>query len=454
LLRRVNVATATGLTARLASRAASLRLQELPEDILELARQAVIDWFGVTLGGCGEDGPLMLLETLPACDPRDSRTATVVGHGVRLATRDAALVNGTASHRLDFDDVNMRLPGHASVAVLGAALALGEQRDASGAELIVAFVAGYETACRVALAVGEQPYALGFHATGTIGTFGAAAACARLLELDAAATAVAFGIAASEAAGLKCNLGTMTKSLHAGKACENGLLAAELAARGFTAQTSAIEAEQGFAAISGGGCDAAAALADPPGGWFLRENLFKHHAACFFTHSAIEGVRELRDTHDLSAEQLEGMTLHVSEVELGACAIPEPATGLEVKFSIAHLAAMALLDRDTAAIVDADAGDEQVIAVRRRIVLAADGTAGQPTRVEAELRDGSLVEACRDVNTPGSDLAAQRLRLEQKFASLASPVLGTAGAAELLSRLGALEQSSVRALMAAATRST
>jgi 2-methylcitrate dehydratase PrpD len=450
----MNIATATGLTARLASRAASVRFEELPADVVELARQAMIDWFGVTLGGCREDGPLMLLETLTGGDPRGSGMAGVVGHGVRLATRDAALMNGTAAHRLDFDDVNLRLPGHASVAALGAALALGEQRDASGAELIVAFVAGYETACRVALAVGEQPYQLGFHATGTIGTFGAAAACARLLELDAAATAVALGIAASEAAGLKCNLGTMTKSLHAGKACENGLLAAELAARGFTAKDGAIEAEQGFAAVSGGGCDAAAALADPPEGWFLRENLFKHHAACFFTHSAIEGVRELRAAHDLSAEQLESMTLHVSEVELGACAIAAPATGLEVKFSISHLAAMALLGRDTAVIVDGDATDAEVVALRGRIALADDGRAGHPTRVEAELRDGSLLAACCEVNRPESDLAGQRVRLERKFASLAAPVIGRAGAAELLSRLGALGQTSVRALMAAATRST
>jgi 2-methylcitrate dehydratase PrpD len=446
----MNVATATGLTARLASRAASVRFEELPTDVVELARQAMIDWFGVTLGGCREDGPLMLLEALTAGDPRESGTASVVGHGVRLATRDAALMNGTASHRLDFDDVNLRLPGHASVAVLGAALALGEQRDASGAELIVAFVAGYETACRVALAVGEQPYELGFHATGTIGTFGAAAACARLLELDQAATAVALGIAASEAAGLKCNLGTMTKSLHAGKACENGLLAAELAARGFTAKDCAIEAEQGFAAVSGGGCDAAAALADPPEGWFLRENLFKHHAACFFTHSAIDGVRELRATHDLTPEQLEGMKLHVSEVELGACAIAAPATGLEVKFSISHLAAMALLGRDTNVIEDADAADEEVVALRRRVVLVEDGTAGRPTRVEIELSDGSTLVACCDVNAPEKDLGVQLVRLERKFRSLSAPAIGEARAGQLLELLGSVEERDVRAVMAAA----
>jgi 2-methylcitrate dehydratase PrpD len=446
----MNVATATGLTAGLASRAASLRLEELPGDVLELARQALIDWFGVTLGGCREDGPAMLLEILPKADPRDSRTATVVGHDVLLATRDAALVNGTSSHRLDFDDVNLRLPGHVSVAVLGAALALGEQQDASGAELIVAFVAGYETACRVAAAIGQGPYQRGFHATGTIGTFGAAAACARLLELDAPETSIALGIVASQAAGLKCNLGTMTKSLHAGKACENGLLAAELAARGFTAEAGAIEAEQGFAAISAGGCDATAALEDPPIGWFLRENLFKHHAACFFTHSAIEGARELRTAHGLSADQVTRITLHVSEVELGACSIARPSSGLEVKFSIAHLAAMALLGRDTTVIEDADAADEEVLLMRERVVLAEDGTVGGPTRVEIGLRDGSSVAACCDVNLPEKDLAAQRVRLERKFQGLSEPTIGETRAGHLLELLRSIEERGVRAVMAAA----
>ncbi len=439
-----------GLTAGLAERACALGFEELPPDVVELARQAMIDWFGVTLGGCREDGPAMLLEMLTPLDPADPRAVTVVGHASRLGARDAALLNGTASHRLDFDDVNLRLPGHASVAILAAALALAEQRDASGQELIAAFVAGYETVCRLAVAVGSAPYLRGFHATGTIGTFGAAAACARLLGLDGPGTARAFGIAASEAAGLKCNLGTMTKSLHAGRACEGGLLAAELAGRGFTAEPAAIEADQGFAAISGGECDTAAALADPPREWFLRENLFKHHAACFFTHSAIEGLSELRAAHGLSAEGIARVTLHVSEVELGACAIAAPASGLEAKFSIAHLGAMALLGRDTTVIDDADAADGEVIALRERIVLAHDGAAGEPTRVEIERSDGETIWAAHDVNRPAEDLQLQRRRLEGKFSALAEPVIGASRAADLLSRLGEAERLTARELMSSA----
>jgi 2-methylcitrate dehydratase PrpD len=420
----VSASNAPGLTRALAERVAALAFEDLPGDVVEIARQCLLDWLGVTLGGSREPGPRVLLAVLPSGDPADERTVSVVGHERRLTALHAALVNGTASHALDFDDVNMSFVGHASVATLGAALALGEQLDADARTLLSAFVAGYETTCRIALAIGPEPYLHGHHSTGTVGTFGASAACARLLGLDAQATAVAFGIAASQAAGSKANFGTMTKPLHAGKACENGLLAAQLAAGGFTASPEAIEADRGFAALAGGGCDADAALADPPAGWHLRENLFKHHATCYFTHSTIEGIRALRDRDGIAADQVRSVTAHVGAVELGTCAIPEPATGLEVKFSLAHIAAMALLGRSTAVITDADAGDAEVIAMRSRVALRGDGEPGSPTRVEVELADGRTLAAAEDVSTPQRDLAAQRSRLLEKFSVLSVPVLG------------------------------
>ncbi|MFC1407664.1 PrpF domain-containing protein [Streptacidiphilus sp. N1-12] len=428
----MDTAPATGLTLALAERSAALSYGDLPDDVVQLARQCLLDWFGVTLGGSAEDGPLILLDLLPSADPGDPRSATVVGHGRRLPTLQAALVNGTSSHRLDFDDVNAAFLGHVSVAVAGAVLALAEQRDATGPELVTAFVTGYETACRVALAIGPQPYLRGFHSTGTVGTFGAAAACARLLGLEAERTAVAFGLAASQAAGLKSNLGTMTKSFHAGKACENGLLAALMAERGFSAGTDAIEHSQGFAATAGGVCDREAALGDPPSGWHLRDNLFKYHASCFMTHSMIDGIRGLCASDRIDVRQVSQVTVHVGELELGACAVPEPATGLEVKFSLVHLAAMALLGRGTAVIDDADAADPEVVALRSRVVLAEDGVSGGPTRVDIALHDGTVLHAAHDVSTPESDLAAQQARLRGKFRGLAVPVLGAARADALL----------------------
>ena len=448
----MSVAAAPGLTRALAQRSSSLRLDELPGDVVEIARQALLDWFGVTLGASREPAALALIETLPAVEPSDPAAVSLVGHARRAGARDAALINGTASHALDFDDVNISAVCHVSAATLGAALALAERRGASGGELLAAYVAGYETACRVAAAVGPQPYARGFHSTGTIGTFGACAAAARLLGLDAERTSVAFGIAASEAAGLKCNVGTMTKPLHAGRACESGLLAALLAERGFTANASAIEAEQGFAALSGGDCDVAGALAQPRAGWHVRENLFKYHAACFFTHSMIEGLRELRATGEIAAQGVSSVRVEVGEVQRGVCAIAAPTTGLEVKFSMAHLAALELLGRDTAVIGDAQAHDAEAIALRARVQLLDGGRDGSPTRVAVELVDGTTRHAAVDVRTPQRDLAAQRERLAGKFSSLAVPVLGDDRAAELHAVAGGLaEDADVRALMSLST---
>jgi 2-methylcitrate dehydratase PrpD len=426
----MNVSTTTRLTLGLAERAAGL--EELPDDIREQARQSLLDWFGVTLGGCREDAPAALFAILP----HGGGDASAVGYDARLSTLDAALLNGTSSHRLDFDDVNIAFLGHASVAVLAAVLALAEERALALADAVVAYVAGYETACRIAVALGPEPYLRGFHATGTTGTIGAAAACARLLGLDTAATAHALGIAASQAAGLKCNIGTMTKSLHAGKACQSGLLAALLAERGFTADPNAIEAEQGFAAVSGGDRDADAALA---GGWHLRENLFKHHASCFFTHSTIEGLLELGREQPFDAAEVEQIEIHVSDVELGTCVIAEPATGLEVKFSLPHLAAMTILGRSTASIGDADAADAEAVALRSRVLLTPDGEPGAPTRVEVRLGDGRRLSVAHDVNTPEADLGSQGTRLAEKFRVLAEPVLGGARADSLLAMLTELD---------------
>jgi 2-methylcitrate dehydratase PrpD len=416
------------LTHEIANRSSALAFDDLPGDVVEVTRQALLDWFGVTLSGSHEPAPQILLGTLGA---GGDDGVTVVGHEQRLAPLSAALLNGTASHVLDFDDFNPHFLGHASVAVAGAALALAEHLDAPGTELIAAFVAGYETACRIAVALGSGPYARGFHYTGTVGTFGAAAACARLLALGEAETAIALGIAASQAAGLKSNFGTMTKSLHAGKACESGLLAALLASNGFTSSPDSIE---GFARSSGGDTHAAAALADPPAGWYVLDNLFKYHASCYWTHSTIEGVLSLAlDWRDVASVEI-----HVSDLELGTCVIPSPAKGLEVKFSIAHLAAMSLLGRDLTVIEDADASDEVVVQLRDRIRLVEDRVAGEPTRVVVRLRDGSELEAAVDVNTASRDLTAQHERLSLKFLRLAEPVIGPAPADRLRTMIRSL----------------
>ena len=413
-------------TEDLAERAVCIRFDELPEDVVELARQCLLDWIGVALAGSVEPAATLLADELLEHRSADGGV-TLVGRGERLPVLDAALVNGTASHALDYDDVNEAMTGHPSVPVLPALLALAEQRHCSGRAVAAAFVAGYETECRVARAVGVEHYLRGFHTTGTAGAFGAAAACAHLLGLDCDATATALGIAATQAAGLKSMFGTMCKPLHAGKAASNGLLAARLAARGYTTAPGAVETVQGFAETHSDGLDPERGLRRPRAQWHLRDNLFKYHAACFATHSSIEGLRGVRAEHGIEPGDIEQVTIHANPMQMRMCAIPDPVTGLEAKFSLRQTAAMTLTGRDTSATASFDAGvlDDAVVALRSRVTVAVDGPADGPTPVEVSLRDGRTFTGAHDVSVPQADLGVQAVALGRKFHALAEPVLGS-----------------------------
>src|ERR1700751_6091382 len=172
----------TDLTQVLAHKSAALEYEDLPRDARELAGQCILDYFGVAVAGAGDELARLLFDEL--AEAGGAPQASVIGHQTRLPALSAALVNGAAGHALDYDDVNMAMPGHPSVAILPGLLALAELRRSSGREVITAFVAGYETACRIGAALQPGHYNLGFHSTGTVGAFGAAAACARLLGLD------------------------------------------------------------------------------------------------------------------------------------------------------------------------------------------------------------------------------------------------------------------------------
>src|SRR6266851_2005923 len=271
-----------GLTRTLAEQASSVSYEALPEPVRALARQCALDYYGVALAG--KEDPLVDILLAELGEAGGAAQASIIGHKAWLPALSAALVNGAIGHALDYDDVNLAMPGHPSVAILPSLLALAEQRQSSGREVVAAFVAGYETACRIGSALRPGHYDLGFHATGTVGAFGAAAACAHLLGLNAAATAQALGIAGTQAAGLKSQFGTMCKPFHAGKASQNGLLAARLAARGFSSRPDLLECEQGFALTHAPDFHPEKALAEPPGGFYLCANLFKYHAACYLTH--------------------------------------------------------------------------------------------------------------------------------------------------------------------------
>ncbi|MDR3530802.1 MAG: MmgE/PrpD family protein [Rhodopila sp.] len=441
-----------GLTRALAEQARGLRFEDIPETTRAWARQCVLDTIGCTIAGASDELVAILLAEMQ--EQGGTEVATVMGHAGRLPVASAAIVNGAASHALDFDDVNLAMPGHPSVAILPVLLALAEERGSSGAEVLTAFVAGYELQCQVGNTIAPGHYdVLGFHATATVGSFGAAAACAHLLGLDAEKFATALGIAGTQAAGLKSMFGTMCKPLHAGKASYHGLLAAKLAARGFTSRTDVLECAQGFARTHSPDFNPDRAFDTPPNGWWIASNLFKYHASCYMTHAAIESARKLRERLGIKADQVERINVRLEEACDRICNIPSPRTGLEAKFSLRLTTAMGLAGVDTgrrSSFSEEVAADSVLVGLRDKVSL--DFRAGIPntfTEIELLLTDGSRHTAQHDSGVPAADVVDQGKRLEAKFAGLVDPVLGTEKTARLIAEIDRLDTlPEVRGLLA------
>jgi 2-methylcitrate dehydratase PrpD len=425
----------TGVTAALASRLAQLTWEDITPDAARVAKQCLLDWLGVSLAARDEPLVRILHEEFDG-----GGAVSIIGSARRARLAEAVLISGAQGHALDFDDVITAM-GHPTVPVAPVVFSLGETLGASGREALLAFIAGVEIECRVGQLLGPSHYARGWHGTATYGAFGAMAAAAKLLRLPEGQTRHAFGLAGTQAAGLKSVFGTMSKPLHAGKAAQSGLLAARLAARGFTSDVDILDSVQGFAQVQSTSVNPAAALAPHPQGFHVVDALFKYHAACYLTHDAIEAAGALRQAHGLIPEAIRAVRIHVHPTHMGVCNIEAPRTGLECKFSLRMTAALALAGEDTfqeSLFSDATAAREDLIALRRRVSVAPD-MRGRGSRVEIDLADGGTVERTVDVARPMRDLDAQQARIEHKFRSLAAPVAGEATAGEIIQAVRGLE---------------
>lgn len=431
--------SAAGVTEVLARHALSYRDAILPEAATMVAKQCVLDWFGVTLQGLREPCSEILLEELVEFG---DGPCSVVGSARGLGPVEAALANGTLSHALDYDDVYKGI-GHASVAVLPAVLAVSEIEGVTGAEALRAFIGGYEAAAAVGRLTTPSHYARGYHSTGTLGAIGAAVAAGLLTDLSQSQLQMAISLAATQCGGLKAMFGSMAKPLHAGKAAANGVLAARLAKRGFTASASGLEDDQGF-------IDTLSDQPRPTGPIWLPEpgsevvnTLFKFHAACYLTHSSIDGLALLRDRHGLTASDVVGIDLHVHPGHLSVCNIQDPSSGLECKFSLRHLAALVLAREDTAAIEtysDASARRADLAAFRSLVSVSGDFDRGTSARTVVRLRDNEVLDITHDTGVVEADAQRQALRLRDKFRSLAEPILGGARTRELQAAIDGFER--------------
>ncbi|MFI4974820.1 MAG: MmgE/PrpD family protein [Caulobacterales bacterium] len=414
-------ATSLSTTASLARLLTDMRAAPPPPEALTVAKQCLLDWLGVALAARREPLVAILAEELAAADEPEG--CTLLGLGRRARLDHAVLINGAMGHALDFDDVITAM-GHPTAPVAPAVLGLAEALGATGAQTLAAFIAGVEAECRVGRLMGPSHYAKGWHGTATFGSFGAAAGASQLLGLEGEALLHALGLAGTQAAGLKSVFGTMSKPLHAGKAAQNGVLAARLAARGFTSDTDILGSEQGFAATQSTTVDVAAGLAPRPMPWVV-DALFKYHAACYLTHNAIEAANALRAENAFTAADVQAVTVRVHPVHLGVCNIEAPRTGLECKFSLRMTCALALAGEDTfddALFSDATAARADLVGLRQRIAVAPTAE-GPGSTVEVRLKDGRELSRTVDVAIPARDLAQQQARLERKFRHLTRKVL-------------------------------
>ncbi len=435
----------------LAEHIAGVRYEALPPEALHWAKTAILDTVGCTLAGSVE--PCARIVDRVTTAGASNGPSLIFGTDRRAPPLDAALINGTASHALDYDDVSNTLGGHPSAPLLPAIFALAETRDIDGRAFLTAFVTGFETETRIGRGVNFHHYEKGWHPTATLGVFGATAACCQLMGLPVRKTAIALGLAASFASGVKANFGTMTKPLHVGHCSRNGLLAAMLAADGFTAHPGAFEHKQGFLAVFNGAghFDADAILRDWGTPWdIVKPGVgIKQYPCCGSTHPAVDAMLALVKEHDVTPAMVARVDSWTHPRRLAHTNRPEPNSDLDAKFSVQYCLARALLERRVVLQhFEHDAyRTPPVQALLPRIHAAPhpDMSIGSSEHFGAEVRvtltDGRvLTKRVGAAIGRGSNDPLPAELLEAKFLDCASRVLPAGAARQLLAMLRGLER--------------
>jgi 2-methylcitrate dehydratase PrpD len=443
-------AAALGLnvTRDLGAFLASFSFDDLPPAAVREGRRGVLDWMGCALAGSRHPTVGTLLSVLR--DIGSAPSVTVFGSSARLGLLDGPIANGQMGHVLDFDDTHMGgVVLHASSAILPALFALCERQVVAGRDLIAAYTAGFEAGVRAGQGAPGH-HSGGWHLTGTLGTIAAAAASAKLLRLDAQGHVHALGIAATQAAGMQQNRGTMCKSLHAGKAASNGLLAALLAERGFDSSDEILEGKRGFCRIYSDSERTDLILAELGRRWEITHNGHKPYACGVVLHPTIDAMIGLAD-HGILADDVAVVELEVNPLAVSITGVSDPKTGLKSKFSLSHTAAVAFLDRagGIPQYSDERARAPDVVAFRDKVTvrtnneLKVDQANGVIVTSTGERFEHRVASATGTRGNPMSDDA-----IERKFLSNAEPVLGRERAGKVRDLVGDLENvNDVRALI-------
>ncbi len=447
--------TTPSLTRQLAELAAGMTLAAIPEEGRRIAKMGFADCIACMIAGSRE--PAVGLVDRELGGEAGQGRASLIPSGVRRGVQDAALVNGVAAHVLDYDDV--ALDGHPSAALVPAILAQAEASQSSGADMLAAYVAGYEVWAELLARLPGHLHEKGWHPTAVLGAVAAAAACSRLRRLDADRTAMAIAASASMAAGLVANFGTMTKSFQVGRACQSGVVAARLAAGGFTASPDVFEHQVGFLfAFAPAERKGALRPLDPKREWqIVKQGLnVKRYPICYATHRSIDAALDVVQANDVKPGDIANVHVKTGRTQMLMLRNHRPQTGLEAKFSMEFAMASALIARRVGLgeLTDAFVQRPELQQVMTRVTYeTCDTVAGAIPfapfdQVQVTLKDGRKLESAEVAHAKGSHerpLSADEL--QTKFDDCVAQTLPPSGRSRAFAAIMSLEKApSVEAL--------
>lgn len=405
---------------------------QIPEDVKVISRRCFVDGAGLMVAGSTDHSGRIVQAY--AKEIGGEPEARIIGTDMTVPAHTAAFANGVAAHAMDYDDTQLssypdRIYGlmtHPTSPVLAASLAMAELLGSTGEELLTAFMIGFEVECKVAECIKPEHYIKGFHSTGTIGAIGAAAASAKLLGLDEAQLRFCLGIVCSESAGLRANFGTMTKPFHSGRAAENGVVAARLAAGGFTSDPGIFDGEWGFMQIMGGGCDPEYLVGELGDPWSAVDPgvSIKPYPSGSLSHPSMDAMRDLILEHDIKPEQVKQVRLGTTTRVLQPLRYDNPQNELEAKFSMKYSLGILLLNGGKGGIAqyrDEVVESPEVKAMLEKVEpfmdeeIEAMGYDLIRSKLTIEMEDGTVHEKFSDTSRGTPKRPMDREELYEKF---------------------------------------
>ena len=419
------------ITARLASFYKSLTFNDLPPEVINKAIVLVADTIANGMYGSRSEEALPVLQVMR--DAGGLNEAMIWGHGMRIPSHAAALINGTFVHCNEMDDTHRGTSVHAGSFVIPSAVAVGEKRRSSGEDFLIAVIAGYETAIRIALSVSPEHRFRGYHTTATVGVFGAAIAASMLLNLDVSQTVNAMGLAGSHAAGLFQFLydGSMVKRIHPGRSAQSGVLSALFASKGLTGPPQILEGTYGFGRVMSDRFSMETITQELGSHWHIMDVGIKPYSACRFCHCPIDGALEIRSEPGFNPAAVESVEILGSQQLYGQTGNQKPETVIGAQLSTPFEVALALyygnvMPED----VKKGLSDPKILNLAQRISVIVDPELPKTSReveIKVTLNSGEVKSAHVSLPTGEPEKPLSSSRLYDKFLMLSTPALGGTG---------------------------